>query len=476
MVKINTDVKNSVPSTKIVCTIGPATDSREKIRGLIKNGMSVARINFSHGDHDSHKEAMIIVREESEKLGIPVAILVDLSGPKIRVGNLAEPVILKKNHIITISSKRSDDPDIITGFSKLSSLVKKGNRILIDDGLIELKVMETDGSIVRCRVKVPGIVKSKKGINLPDVEMSFPVFTKKDKKDLMFGLNEKIDLIAMSFVDSPANLIPVRKILKKYLYDIPVIAKIERPQALKNIDGIIDAFDGIMIARGDLGVEVNPEDVPLIQKKLIMKANRKNKLVITATQMLESMISSPRPTRAEASDVANTILGGSDAVMLSGETAIGNYPEKAVGMMRKIAVSTENSEFYNYSIEKEDYTLKPIEAIVKGAAEMASDLNVKSIMLFSFSGNTALLLSKYRPPCPVYTFTPDRNAMNRMSVYWGIHPILIKFSSQTDEMIVKGEEFLTKNKYLKKGDLFLTVAGETPLKGATNMLKLITVS
>lgn len=476
MGKIIVNNRNRSAAAKIVCTVGPATESKEAIRKLIRGGMSVARINFSHGDHETHKKAIRMIREESESLNKPVAILGDLSGPKIRVGVLKEPVTLKKNQIVTISSKKGDKADIISGFSKLSSLVKKNDQILIDDGFIELKVIETGGSLVRCKVKSPGIVRSRKGINLPDVEISFPVFTKKDRADLIFGIEQNIDLIAMSFVDAPSNIIPVKKILEKLSANIPVIAKIERPQALKKIDEIIEVFDGIMIARGDLGVEVNPEDVPLIQKSLIIKANRKNRMVITATQMLESMISNPRPTRAEASDVANAILDGSDAVMLSGETAVGEYPVNAVNMMRKIAVSTEKSKFYSYAVEKEDYLLEPTEAIVKGAAEMAFDLNVRSIMLFSFSGSTALLLSKYRPPCPVFAFTPNRDVLNRMSAYWGVHPLLIDFSSQTDEMILRGEEFLKRKKFVKKGDLLLTVAGETPMKGATNMLKLLNVS
>ncbi|MEN8154775.1 MAG: pyruvate kinase [Acidobacteriota bacterium] len=467
--------KKKSSATKIVCTMGPASETGETIKKLILNGMSVARINFSHGDHATHKKVIGIIRKESEALDKPVAILGDLSGPKIRMGILKEPVPLKKGQDITISVKKGEDAGLFSDFSKLPSLVKKGDRILIDDGLIELRVLETKKSLIKCRVKVSGIVKSRKGINLPDTEISFPVFTEKDRKDLLFGIGQNIDLIAMSFVDSPSNIIPVKKILKKFSKQIPVIAKIERPQALKKIDDIINAFDGIMIARGDLGVEVNPEEVPLIQKTLLIKAGRHNRMVITATQMLESMISNPRPTRAEASDVSNAILGGSDAVMLSGETAVGEYPVNTVNMMRKIAVSTENSEFYNYALEKEDYTLDPTEAIVKGAAEMAFDLNVKSIMLFSFSGSTALLLSKYRPPCPVYAFTPNRDVLNRMSGYWGVFPQLLDFSSQTDEMIIKGEKVLLKKGCVKKGDLLLTVAGETPMKGATNMLKLLKV-
>ncbi|MEN8223398.1 MAG: pyruvate kinase, partial [Acidobacteriota bacterium] len=332
---------------------------------------------------------------------------------------------------------------------------------------------KVEGGSVECRVVTPGLVKSNKGINLPSSGLDIPVFTKKDREDLIFSINEGVDLVAMSFVDSADSILPLKKVLKKHSADLPVIAKIERPRALDNIEDIIDAYDGIMIARGDLGVEVPPENVPIIQKELILMANRENKLVITATQMLESMILNPRPTRAEASDVSNAILDGSDGVMLSGETAVGKYPVKAVNIMSRIALKTEGSGLYSYAIEKSDYKLNYTEAIVKGAAELAFDMEVKAIMIFSWSGNTALLLSKYRPPCPIFAFTPDSKVRNRMASFWGIFPCLIKFGSRTDDMIRKGEQALKDEGYLKKGDTLLVVAGETPMKGATNMLKFL---
>ncbi len=461
--------------TKIVCTVGPSSAGIDILESMLKAGMSVARLNFSHGDHETHRRSIKNIRKASKETGLPVAILADLSGPKIRVGELKEPVVLKKDKIISIGTKVNKG-DIYTEFIMLPDIVKKGDQILIDDGNIELKVIKAVDDSVDCKVIAPGIVRSKKGINLPSSDFKIPVFTKKDKNDLLFSIREGADLIAMSFVDSPESLIPIKKILKKYSSNIPVIAKIERPQALDKINEIVDVFDGIMIARGDLGVEVLPEKVPIIQKELILLANRKNKLVITATQMLESMINSPRPTRAEASDVSNAILDGSDCVMLSGETAVGKYPIKAVDIMRRIASTTERSGLYPYAIEKDNYEMQHTEAIVKGAAEMAYDMDVKAIMVFSRSGSTALLLSKYRPPCQVFAFTPNQEVRNRMASFWGISPRFINFTSETDDMIRKGEERLKSEGSLKKGDTLLVVAGETPMKGATNMLKFLKVT
>ena len=466
--------KGNKKFTTIICTVGPSSRDVEVLEKMIREGMRIARLNFSHGDHDTHRQSIRNIRKASVTTDIPVAILADLSGPKIRVGELDEPVELKKGKVITIGTRKGTGT-IYTRFTMLPGIVKKGDPILIDDGNIELKVLNTGKGSVECRVVTPGTVKSRKGINLPSSGLQIPVFTKKDKADLIFSINKGADLIAMSFVDSGDSILPVKKALKKYGANLPVIAKIERPRALENIEGIIDSCDGIMIARGDLGVEVPPEKVPLIQKELILMANRKNKLVFTATQMLESMIVNPRPTRAEASDVSNAILDGSDGVMLSGETAVGNYPVKAVNMMSRIAMETESSGLYTYAIEKSDYRLTYTEAIAKGAAELALDMEVKAIMIFSWSGSTALLLSKYRAPCPVYAFTPERKVRDRMAAFWGIAPHLMKFPLKTDDMIRKGELHLREEKYLKKGDTLLVVAGETPMKGATNMLKFLKV-
>jgi len=324
---------------------------------------------------------------------------------------------------------------------------------------------------VSCRVVVPGTAKPRKGINLPDMKTAISPFTGKDEKDLIFGLQQGVDMVALSFVESSEDIKPLKKIMNDLSRHVPVIAKIERPTALKNIDSIISAFDGIMIARGDLGVEVPPEEVPVLQKKLINLANSKNKLVITATQMLESMIHNPRPTRAETSDVANAILDGTDAVMLSGETAVGNYPGEAVEMMNRIALISENSQLYQYAIDREKH-FSPTEAIVKNAAEMAQDLKASCVLVFTQTGHTALLLSKYRPPCPVLAFTPHGKWANLMAAYWGILPWEIEFSKDTDEMIRRGESMVLEHKLVKKGDLVVTVAGVTPMRGATNMVRI----
>jgi len=464
--------KSKFVKTKIVATIGPSSMDEKILLKMIKGGMSVARLNFSHGNHDLHLEVIKKIRKISEGEDIPVTILQDLSGPKIRLGKLPEPVELKKNQIIKLSIGKDPDAHLYTDFKNLVDIVKKDETILIDDGSIELKVTDVQKKYVLCRVTVAGTASSRKGINLPDSVLSIPVFTGKDRKDLEFGLEQGVDMAAMSFVDSPSNIIPVREMMRKFSQTIPVIAKIERPGALKNIDRIIDVFDGIMIARGDLGVEVAPEEVPVIQKKLINLANLKGKLVITATQMLESMIENPRPTRAEASDVANAILDGSDAVMLSGETAVGKYPVKAVNMMRRIAQTTEASRLYHYSVVWEKEKLTHTEAIVKSADQIAEDLKAKCILVYSFSGNTGLLLSKYRPPCPVFAFSPQKDVVSRMASYWGVSPHLLEFTPHTDETIRKGDELLKAKGLVKEGDLVITVSGVTLMKGATNMLKI----
>lgn len=464
--------KNKLVKTKIVATIGPSSQDEKVLLRMVKAGMSVVRLNFSHGNHDLHREVIKKIRDISASEDIPVAILQDLSGPKIRLGQLPEPVELKKNQLIKLSIEQTTGSTLYTDFKPLVDIVKKNETILVDDGNIELLVKDVQSSYLMCRVKVPGIAKSRKGINLPESDISIPVFTEKDRNDLEFGLEEGVDLVAMSFVDSPGNIIPIKEMMEKFSREVPVIAKIERPIALTNIDGIMDVFDGIMVARGDMGVEVPPEEVPVIQKKLIHLANMKNKLVITATQMLESMIENPRPTRAEASDVSNAILDGSDAVMLSGETAVGRYPVKAVEMMRRIAQTTESSQLYHYSTEQKKEDFNHTEAIVRSAAEIAKDLKAKYIFVYSFSGNTALRLSKYRPHCPVFAFTSQKDVVIKMASYWGIFPYFIPLSPNTDEMIRKGEKLLKDKKQVKPGDLVITVSGGSPIQGTTNMLKI----
>ncbi len=462
--------------TKIICTIGPSSINKKVLKEMIRKGMNVARLNFSHGTYDDKREAIKNIRKASEEVAIPVAILADLSGPKIRTGILTNPVEVKKNSLIDIGVTLKSGKKIYTDFPQFPLIVKKGDKILVDDGLIELKAVSVQESFVTVKVLNSGLIKSHKGINLPDADLSIDVFTKKDRKDLSFALENGVDFIAMSFVDSPENIKPLRKVMNDHKIDLPVIAKIERPAALKDLERIVDAFDGIMIARGDLGVEVPLEDVPFIQKKLIRMASEKKKMVITATQMLESMVNNPMPTRAEVSDVTNAILEGSDLVMLSGETAVGKYPVRVVDTMEKIARTTELSPLYHYALQNAGNKNEYNESIAKGAAEMALDLKADSIMVFSFSGNTAFLLSKFRPPCPVYAFSPNMDVIFKMASYWGIIPIYIEFTSHTDEMIMRGEKVLREMRYIKKGDTLVAVAGETPMKGATNMIKLLKIN
>ncbi|MGD2085710.1 MAG: pyruvate kinase [Candidatus Aminicenantes bacterium] len=464
--------KNKLVKTKIVATIGPSSQDERVLLRMVKAGMSVVRLNFSHGSHHLHREVIKKIRKISKDEDIPVAILQDLSGPKIRLGQLPGPVELKKNQLIKLSINQTPEAHLYTDFKALVDIVKKNETILVDDGNIELLVKDVQPTYVMCRVKVPGIAKSRKGINLPETDITIPVFTEKDRRDLEFGLEQGVDLVAMSFVDSPRNIVPIKEMMEKFSREVPVIAKIERPIALTNIERIMDVFDGIMVARGDLGVEVPPEEVPVIQKKLIHLANMKNKLVITATQMLESMIDNSRPTRAEASDVSNAILDGSDAVMLSGETAVGRYPVKAVQMMRRIAQTTESSQLYQYSNEQKKEDFNHTEAIVRSAAEIAKDLKAKYIFVYSFSGDTALRLSKYRPHCPVFAFTSQKDVVIKMASYWGIFPYFIPLSPNTDEMIRQGEERLKSKKQVKPGELVITVSGMSPIQGTTNMLKI----
>ena len=459
--------------TKIVATIGPASMGEVVLAKMIRSGMSVARLNFSHGNHDTHRQVIQMVRKVAAEEGKPVAILQDLCGPKIRLTEMADPVPVKLNDTIRLSVSEKNDADIYTDFEDLANIVDAGETILIDDGYLELKVIRVEGQVIICRVMTEGLIKSRKGINLPDLSVSIPVFTEKDKIDLKFGLDQDVDMVALSFVDAGTNIAPVREMIKKVGKKIPVIAKVERPRALEKIDGIIDAFDGIMIARGDLGVEVAPERVRIVQKELIQKANRENKLVITATQMLESMIENPRPTRAEASDVSNAILDGSDAVMLSGETAVGKYPVRAVDMMGRIACRTEKSDLYRHRwLERKAVHHNHTEAIVKSAAEISSTLGARYILVFSFTGVTALLLSKFRPCCPIIAFTPNEEVVRRMASYWGVIPQRMDFTAHTDEMILRGEELLEARGLVDNGDLVVTVAGVTPMRGATNMLRI----
>ena len=469
---------------KIVCTLGPASDSQEVITQLMKAGMNVARLNFSHGTHDYHKKVIENVRACSVKLNMPVAILQDLQGIKIRVGfveNGAVQLKVRKTVLLKPGNEASNDRKIFISYPHLLSDVKVGNRVLIDDGHIQMVVKEKTDDALVAEIKEGGVLKNKKGVNLPDTSISLTSFTEKDQADLAFGIKAGVDWVALSFVRSHEDIIKVKDFLKEKNAAIPVIAKIEKPEAVGNINRIIEQADGIMIARGDLAVEMSPQAVPVLQKELIVKANQAGKIVIVATQMLESMTESMTPTRAEANDVANAVMDGADALMLSAETTVGKYPVKTVAVMRQIIEYTEkmtlkllpeDSEFDRISSSLKKNKGFPY-AIADAACKASEDVKSKLIIAFTDSGYTALLLSKNKPKTPILAFTSQSHVMNQMSLFWGVRPIWIRHLHSTEEMIEEVEKVLVKANILNKKDI-ITIVASSPLsiKGKTNFLKL----
>jgi len=473
---------------KIVCTLGPASDTPDVITQLIKAGMNVARLNFSHGTHEYHKKVIENIREASTRLNTPVAILQDLQGIKIRIGLVAnEAVQLKTRKTVLLlpggghEEEVSDDRQIFITYPNLLTDVEVGNRVLMDDGHIQMVVKEkTDKGLV-AEIKEGGVLKNKKGVNLPDTSISITPFTEKDQADLVFGVEAAVDWVALSFVKSQEDIIKVREFLKERNQTVPLIAKIEKPEAIRNIKGIIEQADGIMIARGDLAVELSPQEVPVLQKELVVKANQAGKVVIVATQMLESMTENMTPTRAEASDVANAVLDGADALMLSAETASGMYPVKAVSVMRQIIEHTEkmtsklmseDSEFDRISLSMKHKKGVPY-AIADAACKAADDINSDLIIAFTHSGYTALLLSKNRPKTPVIARTSQTQIMRQMSLFWGVRPFRIRQLNNTEEMIEEIERVLLEASILKQGDT-ITIVASSPLSihGKANFIKL----
>jgi len=463
--------------TKIIATIGPASRSKTKLKKLISAGMDVARLNFSHGTHKEHEEVIKNIRTVAKEMNKAIAILGDLQGPKIRTGTLKEgkPVLLKKNNFITITTRNipGTAETISTVYKNLVKDVKKGDKILLDDGLIELRVQSKTTNSIACKVITGGVLKEHKGINLPGVTVSAPSLTKKDRKDLLFGIAGGIDYFALSFVRSARDITLLKGILKKHNSPIPVIAKIEKPEAVDNLDEILRAADGIMVARGDLGVELRPEQVPTFQKRIISKAILANKPVITATQMLETMSNNPIPTRAEASDVANAIFDVTDAIMLSGETATGKYPVKAVQTMARIAEDAEHSPFITYNIQydKNQTDLIP-HAVAQSAVNILHEVDAKAIVAFSWSGKTSKLISKQRPSKPIYSFSPFKETYNRLALVWGIIPLSIDPVNDTRRLIAAGEEIILNRKFVKRNDLIIIVAGLALKSGSTNLIKI----
>ena len=460
---------------KIVCTLGPAVNTPERIRALVNAGMDVARLNLSHGSRAEHERVYRMVRQASDESGHGVGIFADLQGPKIRLGIVQDgPVELHVGQEFTITTREvvGDASICSTTYDGLPGDVKPGDPILIDDGKVRLEVIMVDGPDVVTRVVVGGPVSNHKGINLPGVAVSVPALSEKDVEDLRWALHLTVDFIALSFVRSANDVEDVRRIMREENIFLPVMAKIEKPQAIENIEGIIDAFDGFMVARGDLGVECPLEDVPFLQKQVIEVARRHAKPVIVATQMLESMISSPRPTRAEASDVANAVLDGADAVMLSGETSVGQFPIETVNTMARIIASTEAHGIARMAaIDWQPRTRGGV--IAKAAAEVADRVGAKYLVAFTQSGDSARRLSRYRGAIPTLAFTPVPVVRSQLALSWGVETFLGETVEHTDEMVRQVDEHLLRVGRVKEGDLVVIIAGSPPgMPGSTNALRI----
>jgi len=466
--------------TTIVATLGPATSDHESIENLIKAGMSVARINFSHGTYDEHRERVETIRTVSERTGTHVACLQDLCGPKIRTGPLSNPegVKLKDGEAFILTTEKVPGTAVraSTTYDRMHEDVRPGEPVLLDDGLIELVIEKIQGRDVHTRVVHGGVLKPAKGINLPGSALSVSALTDKDRKDVEYGLTLDVDFMALSFVRQADDILELKKLLAKNgREDMPVIAKIEKPEALDNLEAILDVVDGVMVARGDLGVEMPAEQVPMLQKKIIYEAHRRGLLVITATQMLDSMIHNPRPTRAEASDVANAILDGTDAVMLSGETAVGKYPVETVTTMANIARHTESMQdriprewmTENSLLERSSVS----RAVVKAACRIANALDARFVVTFTESGSTARLASHYRPGQPIIALSSSKQVCRKLALAWGVTPILFSRHESLEAMIGEGLQLLTSSGLVNAGDTAVMIAGTSLMPGATDVLK-----
>ena len=462
---------------KIVCTIGPASAAPEKLAALIEAGMDVARLNFSHGTHQDHAQVIADLRRLAAKAGKPLAILQDLQGPKIRTGPLAAGLVeLQAGSLFSITTRSvpGDAVCVSTTYQHLPTDVKPGDQILLSDGLLRLEVKVVRGEDIECRVVDGGQLRARAGINLPGVQVSAPSLTEKDQEDLEFGITQEVDYVALSFVRRAADVIDLKERLARRGVSIGVVPKIEKPQALGELEAILLAADAVMIARGDLGVELPPEQVPFIQKQIIRQAAQLKVPVITATQMLESMIEHPRPTRAEASDVANAIFDGTDAVMLSGETAAGRYPVEAAAMMARIVRETETHlSFTPQRWRREEETRSFSDAMAQAACRVAAQVKAVAIVAFTQSGFTARLISKHRPPVPVIAFTPRMSICRRLNLYWGVLPRYSPFIADTEQMIARADTALLQEGLTQPGDPLVFLAGSPPhQQGTTNLMKL----
>ena len=464
--------------TKIVATIGPASRHPQKLEQLLRAGVDVVRLNFSHGEPEEHRAVLLAAREIVAGLGRPLAILQDLSGPKIRTGRIGGSGVLelKEGEGIVVTTDETVEGRaglISTTYDALPRDVARGDRILLDDGNLELRVERTRGDEVEATVVHGGPLLSHKGMNLPGVKLSTPALTDKDRKDLLFGLELGVDYVALSFVRQAADVEEAQQLIAAAGASVPVIAKIEKREAIDDLPQILEAADGVMVARGDLGVELSTEEVPTLQKRIIEMANGAGKAVITATQMLESMIEHPRPTRAEASDVANAILDGTDAVMLSAETASGRYPLEAVNTMARIACYTEEhyGSFRAPARVHDTRASVVARSLARVANSVAEELDCKLVVAFTESGATARLVSSYRPHVPIAALTYRDEVYRRLALWWGVVPLRSEFARTTDEMIVRGEELLKRAGLVQTGETVLMLAGQSHTAGATNMLR-----
>lgn len=474
---------SSARRTKIVCTLGPSSNTLEDIEKLYRVGMNVVRINFSHGTHEDHERTIGFVREVARKYQYSLPVLMDLQGPKIRVGQMKDGgQQLQEGKLVKIT------PDEVEGSSEIipidySGLVddaKEGNQILVDDGLLELKIIKKHERELTAKVVVGGLLKSRKGVNLPDIDISMPSLTQKDIEDLEFGLNVGVDYVAMSFVRSARDVQEVISRVRAKGSNAAIIAKIEKPEAVKVIDEIIEEADGIMVARGDLGIEIPSEQVPLVQKNIIERCRTAGKPVITATQMLDSMIINPRATRAESSDVANAVMDGTDAVMLSGETAAGKYPVEAVQTMVKIINSVESNSdsiYYSLKYRKPDWKEKQvIESLAYSCVTIAENVDAKAISTITHSGNTARRIAKFRPEVPIIAFTESQIVRRQLNLVWGVESVRIDEIFDTDLSVKMMEDYLVESGKVNEGDRVIIATG-IPLakRGRTNMIKVSTI-
>lgn len=467
--------------TKIVCTIGPASESEEMLEKLMNAGMNVARLNFSHGSHEEHKARIDSIRKVSKKLGKTIGILLDTKGPEIRTHDMKDGLIVLekgKEVIVSMSQVEGTPEKFSVTYEDLINDVQIGSYILLDDGLVELQVKDInkDKGEVKCDILNTGELKNKKGVNLPGVKVNLPGITDKDAADIKFGIKEDIDYIAASFVRRPSDVLDIREILEQENNDnITIFPKIENQEGIDNIEEILEVSDGLMVARGDMGVEIPPESVPIVQKDLIRKCNKLGKPVITATQMLDSMQRNPRATRAEASDVANAIYDGTDAVMLSGETAAGQYPEEAVKTMRNIAISAEAAQDYKKLLSDRTKLVETslVNAIGVSVAHTALNLNVKAIVAATESGSTAITISKYRPHSDIIAVTPSEHTARQLALVWGAYPVVKKGRKTTDDLLNNAVATAVATEKVGNGDLIIITAGvPTGEKGTTNMMKL----